>query len=118
MRERVQKQLHEQESDLRNNWKSSREELLAALNKWEAKSQEWIKEFALAFSSRGVWIFDRDGQLKSSTGSSPDNMNELQQLEEFGEESVDSANAFSRIKTTVIKALSRLASPAPEEEQE
>ena len=115
MRERVQKQLHEQESDLRHNWKSSREELLAALNKWEAKSQEWIKEFALAFSSRGVWLFDRDGELKSSDGCHTTNMNGMQQLEEFGEESADSIGALSRIKTTVIKALSRLASPAPEE---
>lgn len=118
IREKVQKQLHEQESDLRHNWKSSREEFLASLNKWEAKSQEWIKEFALAFSNRGVWLFDRDGELRSSNNSHTNDGHEIRQPEEIGEEGTSSVNTLSRIKTTVINALSRLASPAPEGDQE
>lgn len=115
IREKVQKQLHEQESDLRHNWKSSQEELLAALNKWEGKSQEWIKEFALAFSNRGVWLFDRDGELRSNNNSQANHGHELQQLDDDGEDGTSSVNTLSRIKTTVINALSRLASPAPED---
>lgn len=116
IRARVQKQLHQQESDLRHNWKSSQEELLAALNKWEGKSQEWIKEFALAFSSRGVWLFDRDGELRSSDNSDAIDTDERQQVE-VEEDSPSPLGTIAKLKVTLRNAWSRLTSSTSESNQ-
>lgn len=126
---RLRHRLLENEQDVRKNWQSTRDEIVATLASWEAKSQEWIREFALLFSSRGARIFGRDGELRldadggvvqegdsdEKTGVRHHHSSVVDEEQSSEDEAQGETSSLSgRIKQTVMNAIGRLtASPPP-----
>lgn len=52
---KLQQRLKEQERNIKNNWESTRDELVDMLQQWESKSHELIKEFADLFDFRNIF---------------------------------------------------------------
>lgn len=72
---RIQKRLREDEIDVKNNWESTKEELMTALLSWENQSYHWIQGFVGLFGAEGPVrkIFKAEGPVRKifSTKTSP-----------------------------------------------